>query len=146
VKHFTVSGATTSYAAAKQNRPLVLLNCFVEADLVTALNWLAVVPSHRCRGVGHLLMDVGVQLADNLNLECWMEASTMGKPLYEKFAFQSLLNLAFDNVRKGASDEWRKCAHEMTPPPIFAMWRPKHGTWKSESGEDVKFPWDLGTT
>ncbi|KAL5117129.1 hypothetical protein ACEQ8H_004954 [Pleosporales sp. CAS-2024a] len=110
-----------------------------------ALNWLAVLPSHRLRGVGCLLMDVGVQRADELDLECWMEASGMGKPLYEKYKFQSLFHLAFDNQRPGASDEWRKCVHEMTPPPIFAMWRPKRGVWKSESGDEVRMPWALGT-
>jgi predicted N-acetyltransferase YhbS len=112
---------------------------------VLALNWLAVRPSHRLRGVGSLLMNVGILRADELNLECWMEASTMGKPLYEKFGYQSLLKLAFDNEGTDASDEWRKCAHEMTPPSIFAMWRPKRGLWKSEDGKDVKKPWDLGT-
>jgi hypothetical protein len=88
-------------------------------------------------------MDVGISRADGLNLECWMEASTMGKPLYEKFGFRSLLKLAFDNERIDASDEWRKCAHEMTPDAIFAMWRPKKGVWKSEAGEQTKLPWDL---
>jgi GNAT superfamily N-acetyltransferase len=112
---------------------------------VAALNWLAVRPSHRLRGVGSLLMNVGILRADSLNLECWMEASTMGKPLYEKFGYQSLLTLAFNNERSDASDEWRKCAHEMTPPPIFAMWRPKRGLWMNEAGEDVKLPSDLGT-
>jgi predicted N-acetyltransferase YhbS len=112
--------------------------------MVIALNWLAVRPSHRLRGIGSLLMKVGVQRADDLNVECWMEASTMGKPLYEKFDFRSLLNLAFDTERPNASDEWRKCAHEMTPPPIFAMWRPKRGMWKNADGKDAKMPWALG--
>jgi GNAT superfamily N-acetyltransferase len=98
--------------------------------MVIALNWLAVRPSHRLRGIGSLLMKVGVQRADDLNVECWMEASTMGKP--------------FDTERPNASDEWRKCAHEMTPPPIFAMWRPKRGMWKNADGKDAKMPWALG--
>lgn len=90
-------------------------------------------------------MNVGIMRADDLNLECWMEASAMGKPLYEKFDFQSLLKLAFDTDRSDATDEWRKCAHEMTPPPIYAMWRPKRGIWKSQIGQEAKRPWDLGS-
>ncbi|KAJ4362978.1 hypothetical protein N0V83_010095 [Neocucurbitaria cava] len=109
-----------------------------------ALNWMAVHPSHRFQGIGSLLMNVGILRADELNLECWMEASSMGKPLYEKFKFQSLLKIAFDNEKLGASDEWRKCAHEMTPPPIFAMWRPKQGRRTSDLG-GVRLPWELGT-
>ncbi|KAF1946909.1 hypothetical protein EJ02DRAFT_335068 [Clathrospora elynae] len=108
-----------------------------------ALNWMAVDPAHRLRSIGSLLMNVGILRADELDLECWMEASGMGRPLYEKFGFQSLLKLAFDNEKPGASDEWRKCAHEMTPPPIFAMWRPKRTSGVSSRGE-LSLPWALG--
>lgn len=109
-----------------------------------ALNWMAVHPAHRSRGIGSLLMEAGVSRADALNLECWMEASSMGKPLYEKFGFQSLMKFGFDTEKPEGSDEWRKCAHELTPPPLLAMWRPKQGVWKVESGRDVQMPWDLG--
>lgn len=116
----------------------------LKTDMVLALNWMAVTPDHRLRGIGSLLMNVGIMRADDLNLECWMEASSMGKPLYEKFGFQALLKLAFDTDLPGASDEWRKCAHEMTPQPVFAMWRLSSG--KSEiNGGEVKLPWALGT-
>jgi GNAT superfamily N-acetyltransferase len=110
----------------------------------TALNWMAVDPAHRLCGIGSLLMAVGILRADELDLECWMEASGMGRPLYEKFGFQSLLKIAFDNERLGASDEWRKCAYEMTPPAIFAMWRPKKSSGTGSPGE-VRLPWVLGT-
>ncbi|KAF1843333.1 uncharacterized protein K460DRAFT_378500 [Cucurbitaria berberidis CBS 394.84] len=109
-----------------------------------ALNWMAVHPSHRLRGIGSLLMNVGILRADELDLECWLEASSMGKSLYERFKFQALLKIAFDNERPDATDEWRKCAHEMTPPPIFAMWRPKQGRGGGDWGE-VKLPWELGS-
>jgi GNAT superfamily N-acetyltransferase len=119
------------------------MNCLSTPLTPPALNWMAVHPSHRHLGIGSLLMTVGISQADALNLECWMEASAMGKPLYEKFQFQSLLKIAFDNERPGASDEWRKCAHEITPPPVFAMWRPKRGLMSKH--EDRRWPWDLGT-
>lgn len=105
---------------------------------------MAVHPAHRSRGVGSLLMNVGILQADALNLECWMESSAMGRPLYEKFGFRHLFKIAFDSETPSASDEWRKCAHEMTPPPIFAMWRPKRGLWESEDGIKVNLPWDMG--
>ncbi|EUC44346.1 hypothetical protein COCMIDRAFT_6324 [Bipolaris oryzae ATCC 44560] len=109
-----------------------------------ALNWMAVDPAHRLRGIGCLLMDVGVVRADELDVECWMEASAMGKPLYEKFGFQSLLKIAFDTEKPNASDEWRKSAHELTPAPIFAMWRPTKSSRQGSRGE-VQMPWTLGT-
>lgn len=111
-----------------------------------ALNWMAVHPAYRQRGIGSLLMNAGIYQADQLDLECWMESSSMGKPLYAKFGFQSLIKLAFDDEEVCASDEWRKCAHELTPPPIFAMWRPKKtaSALAARNMEDIKMPWSLG--
>ena len=70
---------------------------------------MAVLPSHRRRGVGSLLMNVGVKRADELNLECWMEASGTGKPLYETFGFKPVAPIEFDTEKDNASDTWRKC-------------------------------------
>ncbi|KAF2475866.1 uncharacterized protein BDR25DRAFT_379440 [Lindgomyces ingoldianus] len=112
-----------------------------------ALNWMAVIPTHRRLGVGSLLMQHGIKRADSLSLECWLEASAMGRPLYEQFGFQSLFKIAFDTTRKNATDVWRKCEHEMTPAPFHAMWRPKQGVWEEEAegeGKEVKMPWELG--
>lgn len=136
VKH-AISGKQNE-AIERQNRRLPV------ANTKTALNWMAVDPSHRHRGIGCLLMDVGVVRADELDLECWLEASEMGKPLYEKFGYHSLLKVAFDNEKPNASDEWRRCAHEMTPPPIFAMWRPRKSVHAGSQGE-LRMPWSLGT-
>ncbi|KAF2268655.1 hypothetical protein CC78DRAFT_565162 [Lojkania enalia] len=112
-----------------------------------ALNWMAVHPAHRRRGVGSLLMQVGIQRADQLNLEAWMEASVMGKPVYEKFGFRSLFKMAFDTEKNNASDQWHKMEHEMTPQPFFVMWRPKQGSWEEVIQgvtRKVDMPWVRG--
>ena len=70
---------------------------------------MAVVPEYRRMGIGSKLMAVGVEHADAMNIECWMEASSLGKPLYETFGFRSLIKLAFDLDKKDASDIWRRC-------------------------------------
>lgn len=105
---------------------------------------MAVHPANRLRGIGSLLVEAGVKKADHLEVECWLEGSSMGKPLYEKFGFQSLFKIAFDTEVLGASDEWKKCAHEMTPAAVFAMWRPKRGEWMLANGIKVEMPWTLG--
>lgn len=104
---------------------------------------MAVIPTHRRYGIGSLLMAAGITRADELNLECWMEASSMGKPLYEKFGFRPLFKIAFDTQKKDASDVWLKCEHEMTPLPFYPMWRPKAGAWHVD-GKPVALPWELG--
>lgn len=117
----------------------------MHANVVPALNWMAVHPAHRRCGIGSLLMEAGIQKADNLEVECWLEGSSMGKPLYEKFGFQSLFKIGFDTEKPGASDVWQKCAHEMTPAAVFAMWRPNRGQWTFENGQEVGLPWTLGS-
>jgi hypothetical protein len=104
---------------------------------------MAVDPDHRRRGVGTLLMAAGLELADKLNVETWMEASSMGRPLYENHGFRSLSCIAFDTEKPDASDVWRRCEHEITPQPCFAMWRPRQGLWEVE-GLKVEMPWNLG--
>lgn len=70
-------------------------------------------------------MEEGTRLADSLDVECWMEASSMGKPLYEKHGFETVLKIAFNTEKHNTSDVWRKCEHEITPDPVFGMRRPK---------------------
>ncbi|KAJ4292057.1 hypothetical protein N0V90_009956 [Kalmusia sp. IMI 367209] len=110
-----------------------------------ALNWMAVLPTYRRQGIGSLLMKIGTLRADDLGLECWMEASSMGKPLYENHGFRSLFKMQFDMEKNYASDVWRKCVHELTPTPVYPMWRPKDGVWELE-GEPLKMPWEMGGT
>lgn len=104
---------------------------------------MAVLPSYRRKGVGSLLMDIGVEQADAMGVECWMEASAMGKALYENHGFRSLFKIQFDMEKKDATDTWRRCMHELTPTPVFPMWRPKNGVWEPDFGE-MRMPWALG--
>jgi GNAT superfamily N-acetyltransferase len=107
---------------------------------IPALNWLSVLPTHRRHGIATLLLSPG--LTHPSNLEIFLEATAMGKPLYEKHGFRSLLTFVFDMEKKDASDAWRKAQHELTPKSIAAMWRPKGGVWEKE-GRVVRMPWDL---
>ena len=104
---------------------------------------MAVLPHYRRKGIGSLLMTIGTLRADELGVECWMEASALGKPLYENHGFRSLFKMQFDTEKKDPTDVWRRCAHEMTPTAFFPMWRPKSGVWE-HSGESVKLPWERG--
>ena len=104
---------------------------------------MAVLPSHRRKGIGSLLMNVGTLRADELGLECWMEASFMGKALYKHHGFLSLLQVQFDMEREDATAVWRKCVHELSPAPFSAMWRPRGGGCKQD--EPVLLPWDRDT-
>ena len=101
---------------------------------------MSVLPSHRGRGVGNLLMAWGVQKAEELGYQSWMEATETGRGLYEKFGYQVLFKVSFDDRRDKPSGQWRKLQHELTPEPFYAMWRPV----KSQCFEDgVVLPWKV---
>lgn len=52
------------------------------------LNQLATHPSHQGRGVGSLLLNWGLQKADEEGLVCYLNASEAGKRMYEKRGFE----------------------------------------------------------
>ena len=105
----------------------------------TALNWMAVDPKYRRQGIASRIMQWGIERADEEGAEAWLEGSTLGRLVYEKFGFRSLFRLDFDAHKLDSSEEWRRAEFEMKPPPYHAMWRPPRGRW-----EGAKMPWQLG--
>ena len=100
---------------------------------------MAVEPEHRRRGIGKLLMDWGIAKVDELGIESFIEASPLGRSLYEKWGYQTVMKLGFF-IPSGKREDWNKYAHEMMIQDWFAMWRPKGGT----VGEGEKSrPWQL---
>ena len=51
---------------------------------------LAVGPEWQRMGVGRKLLEWGLEKADREGLECWIEASPAGKPLYEKVGWREV--------------------------------------------------------
>jgi ribosomal protein S18 acetylase RimI-like enzyme len=51
---------------------------------------LAVDPKCQRMGVGRKLLEWGLEKADGEGLECWIEASPAGKPLYEKVGWREV--------------------------------------------------------
>lgn len=104
-----------------------------------AVNWLAVLPEHRRKGVGQMLMQEATRLADEFKVATWLEASLLGKPLYIKLGFRDIAQVDLDTTEAGQTDSWRRCQHELTPGPISCMWRPVQGVWEID-GKLVKLP------
>ncbi|KAL2351639.1 acyl-CoA N-acyltransferase [Cryomyces antarcticus] len=65
------------------------------------LHILATLPSHHRRGAGALLLREGLDRADNEGIEAYLEASKMGKPLYERFGFETVKELRIDTALYG---------------------------------------------
>ncbi|KAI4854506.1 hypothetical protein E4T44_00127 [Aureobasidium sp. EXF-8845] len=52
------------------------------------LTYLATHPAYRRRGAAHMLLEKGMQKADEAGLDMYLQASLMGAPLYKKFGFE----------------------------------------------------------
>lgn len=103
------------------------------------LNILFTHPEHRNRGAGSLLVDWGVRKADESGVEAYVEASTMGKPVYEKYGFVvvDVLEMKFENPNP--SEEWKRFVQRLQAESPALMWRPIGG--KYEAGKTI-IPWE----
>lgn len=60
------------------------------------LHMLAVRPSHHRRGIGGMHLSWGDEKADELGLPLYLEASPMGRPLYERHGYEKVMDLPCD--------------------------------------------------
>ena len=60
------------------------------------LNMIATLPEHHRRGVGAMHLKWGNEQADKLGLLSYLEASPMGRPLYERMGYEVVRELPFD--------------------------------------------------
>lgn len=62
----------------------------------TVLGILTTDPKHQRRGAGAMLVQWGCDVADELGLECYLEASDAGHRLYQKKGFTDVEYLDMD--------------------------------------------------
>ncbi|KAI4266606.1 MAG: hypothetical protein L6R38_008649 [Xanthoria sp. 2 TBL-2021] len=102
----------------RMNKPHVLLAiCFVY-------------PAHRRRGAGSLLLNWGIQKADELDLETFIEAARPGIPLYSSHGFREVEEYWIDPKVEEPSEEWKQLKEKIPPIPWTFMWRPKQGRYE----------------
>jgi GNAT superfamily N-acetyltransferase len=71
------------------------------------LNSLATHPEHHRRGAGGILLDWGLQKADQEGLETYLNASMVGRKMYEATGFELVKALWFDREKWGGEGkEW----------------------------------------
>jgi hypothetical protein len=85
---------------------------------------------HQMKGVGSLMLDWGMKLADALDVECYVEATDAGRNLYQKFGFTTLMKVLVD--AENGTGKRHEMIQKLTPQPTqyWAMWRPKGGAVK----------------
>jgi len=91
----------------------------------------------RC-GAGRILMDWGTKKADEMGLECFLDSTEIGVPLYESSQFIVVDETPLDVEIDNPSDEWKELQKKYPLHPQINMWRPVRGNYKK--GE--KYPWE----
>lgn len=66
---------------------------------------LTTLPHHHRRGAGAMALNWGFEQADKLGIPVWLEASPMGRPLYERVGFETVGWLPFDAKKFGAKED-----------------------------------------
>ncbi|EEP79695.1 predicted protein [Uncinocarpus reesii 1704] len=109
------------------------------------LNIAFTLPEYRGHGVGRMLVEWGTQKADSLGVECWLDASPHGQPVYEKQGFVYIMDqylapeMDEENMSVEEKKELKWLRETMEPIHVTCMWRPKRGRYVE--GVTVK-PWE----
>jgi len=102
-------------------------------------------PDYRRRGAGRLLMDWGVNKADELGYETYIDATVEGKPLYDVYGFISADKHDFDVSEANPSQRWKEQIAEpqkLLPFSFWPMWRPAK---EEKSAGKTTPPWVKAT-
>ncbi|KAI0433805.1 acyl-CoA N-acyltransferase [Xylaria sp. FL1042] len=96
-------------------------------------------PKHRRKGVAQQLLSWGIRKAHEMGVEMFLDASLMGKPLYEANGFVVVEENHIVPNAETKDEAWDELEHQVCPPVIlYLMWRPAGG--KFEEGKTV-LPW-----
>jgi len=101
--------------------------------------WCGTHSEHRRRGAGLMMMQWGLNKADAMGLDSFVEATEAGHEMYKAAGFITVNDLWADARTEKSTDEWESLKKELgLPMHGYFMWRPPGG--KHEKGS--KFPWE----
>jgi hypothetical protein len=98
---------------------------------------MSVLPELQRRGVGKQLMAWGLERADQLGLETFIEALEAGHKLYEGCGYMTIcqVEVTLEESTAGKDDEWMELQRTKLLIRFSAVWRPKHGTYEKGDPE-----------
>ncbi|KAI9737631.1 MAG: hypothetical protein M1818_005635 [Claussenomyces sp. TS43310] len=102
------------------------------------LNIIFTHPDYRRKGAADLIMEWGIQKAESMGVEMWLDATIYGIPLYKKYGFVVVHENAISPI-DNADEEWRRIAEDLGPMTMWQMWRPVGGNY--EEGKTIR-PWE----
>jgi GNAT superfamily N-acetyltransferase len=106
---------------------------------VSYLFILFVHPDYRRQGIGSRLLKWGMDKADDMAVEMFLDSTPEGKPLYESHQFHLVEKSVISPQTENPDDAWNEIKNKVGDSNWWLMWRPVHG--KYEEGVTVK-PWE----
>jgi GNAT superfamily N-acetyltransferase len=102
------------------------------------------IPDYRTQGIGGMLMTWGLEKADELGFESWIEAAPSAVSFYERHGYVKVQDIELDpllpeDLSEKELQEWRSTSQSILSVTAIVMWRPAGG--KYVEGQTVK-PWE----
>jgi hypothetical protein len=86
-----------------------------------------------------MLLKWGIEEAKKRDYEFWLNATRLGRPLYEKYGLKVVEENPVIPKTDSPDEKWKQIEKEMGDLTFWAMWLPNE-SWIKD-GETVK-PWD----
>ncbi|KAI1120829.1 hypothetical protein F5Y10DRAFT_257622 [Nemania abortiva] len=86
-------------------------------------------PAYRRRGVAQQFMTWGMEKADKMGVEMFLDATTVGIPLYEANKFVCVKENIITPETKTPNEGWKKMESQVGTVPLYLMWRPINGNY-----------------
>lgn len=103
------------------------------------LNIIYTHPDYRRQGIADIILKWGIEKAESMGVEMWLDATVYGVPVYQKHGFVIVHENKVAPKTENPSEEWKEIAGRLEPMTMWQMWRPIGG--KYEEGKTVR-PWD----
>lgn len=99
---------------------------------------ISVHPSYRRRGIAQQFLDWGMRKSDEMGIEFFLDATPVGKPLYDKNGFVCVKENVIIPQTDAPDEAWKKTEAKVGPVTFWPMWRPAGGYVE---GKTIK-PWE----
>ena len=83
------------------------------------------------------MMEWGLREVDKAGVESYIDASILGRPIYEACGYTAAPVWTVDFREENPSAEWLSLQQMCLPFDMFPMWRPRLGRWN----KDTRPPW-----
>ena len=86
-----------------------------------------------------MLLQWGIDTAKRLDVEFWLNATPMGKPLYERFGFELVKKNPLIPKTRNPDEKWKQMEMQFSDVVFWTMWLPKKG---QIGADNAKKPWE----